>query len=62
MAITTTAPGAPGRTTAAASVRLARADEFRRYTYGDIFAEPRLILAELGALLPARDAPYDPRP
>ena len=31
----------------------ARGDEFRRYTYGDVFEEPRLMLAELHALLPA---------
>jgi hypothetical protein len=30
----------------------ARGDEFRRYTYGDVFEEPRLMLAELRALLP----------
>jgi very-short-patch-repair endonuclease len=29
----------------------ARGDEFRRYTYGDVFEEPRLMLAELRALL-----------
>jgi very-short-patch-repair endonuclease len=31
----------------------ARGDEFRRYTYGDVFEEPRLMLAELKALLRA---------
>ena len=31
----------------------ARGDEFRRYTYGDVFEDPRLMLAELRALLPA---------
>jgi len=31
----------------------ARRDEFRRYTYGDVFEEPRLMLAELRALLSA---------
>ena len=31
----------------------ARGDEFRRYTYGDVFEEPRLMLAELRALLSA---------
>jgi very-short-patch-repair endonuclease len=31
----------------------ARGDEFRRYTYGDVFEDPRLMLAELGSLLPA---------
>jgi hypothetical protein len=29
----------------------ARSDEFRRYTYGDVFEDPRLMLAELRALL-----------
>lgn len=29
----------------------ARGDEFRRYTYGDVFEQPRLMLAELTALL-----------
>jgi very-short-patch-repair endonuclease len=29
----------------------ARGDEFRRYTYGDVFEEPRLMLAELQTLL-----------
>ena len=35
--------------------RLARArgDEFRRYTYGDVFEHPRLMMRELTALLPA---------
>jgi very-short-patch-repair endonuclease len=30
----------------------ARGDEFRRYSYGDVFEEPALMLAELHALLP----------
>ena len=30
----------------------ARGDEFRRYTYGDVFERPRLMLSELRALLP----------
>ncbi len=30
----------------------ARADEFRRYTYGDVFEHPAAMLAELRALLP----------
>jgi len=30
----------------------ARGDEFRRYTYGDVFEEPRLMLGELRELLP----------
>lgn len=34
----------------------ARGDEFRRYTYGDVFEEPALMLAELRALLPAKPA------
>ena len=29
----------------------ARGDEFRRYTYGDVFEQPQLMLAELRALL-----------
>jgi very-short-patch-repair endonuclease len=32
----------------------ARGDEFRRYTYGDVFEHPRLMLQELRALLPRR--------
>jgi hypothetical protein len=31
----------------------ARGDEFRRYTYGDVFEHPELMLAELRALLPS---------
>jgi len=31
----------------------ARGDEFRRYTWGDVFEDPRPMLAELCALLPA---------
>jgi very-short-patch-repair endonuclease len=31
----------------------ARGDEFRRYTYGDVFEHPRLMLAELWRLLPS---------
>jgi hypothetical protein len=30
----------------------ARGDEFRRYTYGDVFEHPRLMLRELRGLLP----------
>ena len=30
----------------------ARGDEFRRYTYGDVLEDPRLMLAELRTLLP----------
>jgi hypothetical protein len=29
----------------------ARGDEFRRYTYGDVFEHPQQMLAELRALL-----------
>ena len=32
----------------------ARGDEFRRYTYGDVFEHPRLMLRELRELLPRR--------
>jgi very-short-patch-repair endonuclease len=32
----------------------ARGDEFRRYTYGDVCEQPRRMLAELRALLPAK--------
>lgn len=32
----------------------ARGDEFRRYTWGDVFEDPRLMLAELRVLLPKR--------
>lgn len=32
----------------------ARGDEFRRYTYGDVFEDPRLMLEELCVLLRAR--------
>jgi len=31
----------------------ARGDEFRRYTYGDVFEQPQLMLSELRALLPS---------
>lgn len=34
----------------------ARGDDFRRYTYGDVFEDPRLMLAELRALLPRAQA------
>ncbi|MGI8804151.1 MAG: type IV toxin-antitoxin system AbiEi family antitoxin domain-containing protein [Thermoleophilaceae bacterium] len=33
----------------------ARGDEFRRYTYGDVFEDPDLMLAELRALVPRRE-------
>ena len=32
----------------------ARGDEFRRYTHGDVFDHPQLMMSELRALLPAR--------
>lgn len=32
----------------------ARGDEFRRYTYGDVFEYPRLMLHELRELVPRR--------
>jgi hypothetical protein len=35
----------------------ARGDEFRRYTYDDVFAAPRFMLSELGGLLRSREAP-----
>ena len=36
----------------------ARGDEFRRYTYGDVFEQPRFMLAELcGLLNPRRPSP-----
>jgi len=48
----TTTPATPGSRTAAASGRPAPvADDLRRYTYGDVFDTPRLMLAELRALL-----------
>ena len=34
----------------------ARGDEFRRYTWGDVFEEPRLMLAELQGLLSRSDS------
>ena len=30
----------------------ARGDEFRRYTYGDVFENPELMMAELRRLVP----------
>ena len=39
----------------------ARGDEFRRYTYDDVYEQPRLMLAELRALLPVSpEAPWPP--
>ena len=38
----------------------ARGDDFRRYTYGDVLDDPRLMLQELGSLLP-RDGPSSNR-
>ena len=35
----------------------ARGDEFRRYTYGDVFENPRFMLEELRGLLSRRFAP-----
>jgi very-short-patch-repair endonuclease len=32
----------------------ARGDDFRRYTYGDVFEDPKFMLSELRALLPER--------
>jgi very-short-patch-repair endonuclease len=32
----------------------AKGDEFRRYTYGDVFEDPRLMLRDLAELLPRR--------
>jgi very-short-patch-repair endonuclease len=37
----------------------ARGDEFRRYTYGDVFERPALMLGELASLIEAR---HPPRP
>jgi hypothetical protein len=34
----------------------ARGDDFRRYTWGDVFEEPKLMLTELRVLLPRRPA------
>jgi hypothetical protein len=34
----------------------ARGDEFRRYTYGDVFEDSRIMLGELRELLPRRAA------
>jgi hypothetical protein len=34
----------------------ARADEFRRYTYADVFEDPRVMLSDLRALLRRGDA------
>lgn len=32
----------------------ARGDDFRRYTYGDVFEAPKLMIAELRALIPGK--------
>jgi len=37
-------------------VMRARGDEFRRYTHGDVFEDPSLMLSELRALVPAEHA------
>jgi very-short-patch-repair endonuclease len=40
----------------------ARGDDFRRYTYGDVFESPRLMMEELRLLLrSAQSAPSSPR-
>jgi hypothetical protein len=42
-----------------------RGDEFRRYTWGDVYEDPTLMLAELRALLPCQTpvgAPHDRTP
>ncbi|HYU60542.1 MAG TPA: type IV toxin-antitoxin system AbiEi family antitoxin domain-containing protein [Solirubrobacterales bacterium] len=38
----------------------ARGDEFRRYTYGDVFEDPRLMLQELRGLVPRRSPTASP--
>ena len=38
----------------------ARGDEFRRYTYGDVYEEPAAMLAELSALLARKRASLTP--
>ncbi len=35
----------------------ARGDEFRRYTYGDVLENPKLMMAELRGLLAAAGTP-----
>ena len=39
----------------------ARGDDFRRYTYGDVFDQPRLVLDEVGAFFSAATAPPPPQ-
>lgn len=39
----------------------ARGDDFRRYTYGDVFERPRLMLDEVGAVFSAVRRPPPPR-
>jgi hypothetical protein len=39
----------------------ARGDDFRRYTYGDVFEQPRLVLDEVRAFFSAGTAPPPPR-
>jgi very-short-patch-repair endonuclease len=39
----------------------AHGDEFRRYTYGDVFEHPELMMSELHALVPASVLPSDRR-
>ena len=55
-------PATRGSRTDAASARLARGDEFRRYTYGDVFEDPELMLAELRALLGSAGRGEDSNP
>jgi very-short-patch-repair endonuclease len=38
----------------------ARGDEFRRYTYGDVYESPELMMAELRTLLPLHRATASP--
>ena len=52
-ATSSTTRATPGNRIAAASAQAhARGDEFRRYTYGDVFEHPTEMLTELRALLP----------
>jgi very-short-patch-repair endonuclease len=39
----------------------ARGDDFRRYTYGDVFDQPRLVLDEVRAFFSAATAPPPPQ-
>lgn len=51
MAIATTTPATPGNDRRRERDAHARGDEHRRFTYGDVFEDQRLMLAELRALL-----------